>query len=361
MAAKPSADPPAGGSGSELVPVLAGHRFDEDALRRYLEPRLDGDWGRLSVRQFQGGQSNPTFLVAAGERHYVLRKKPPGTLLPKAHQVEREYRVMRALAGSGVPVPEMLALCEDPDVIGTAFFVASYVEGRVLSQPDLAGVAREERRPIYRAMIDVLARLHAVDWRAAGLADFGRPDNYVARQVTRWSSQYRASSTGKIDSMDRLIEWLPARIPAADETVVAHGDYRLGNLIVHAERPDIVAVLDWELSTLGHPIADLAYCCVPYHLPAGIPRVRGLLGVHLETEGLPAEAEVVADYCRRTGRKGIEDWPFFVAFSLFRLAAIVQGVYARALQGNAADARALELGDRAGLLADAAWDIARSA
>lgn len=234
-----------------------------------------------------------------------------------------------------------------------------YVEGRVYAEPKLSAVAREERAPIYEAMIDTLARLHRVDWQAVGLGDFGKPDNYVARQLKRWTAQYQASKTGELEPMERLIEWLPANMPEEDETTIAHGDFRLGNLMLHPSRPEVVAVLDWELSTLGHPLADLAYCCLPYHTPAEGEGLKGLVGVDLAEQGLPSEQEIVAAYCRRTGRDGIPDWNFFLAFSLFRLAAIVQGVYARALAGNASNADALEVGKRAGLLADIGWQIAQ--
>lgn len=338
--------------------VRAAHRFDVRALERYLTERVAGFSGPLSVRQFVGGQSNPTYYMTAGGRAYVLRRKPPGKLLPSAHLVEREYRIISALAGTGVPVPRALTLCEDPGVIGTAFYVMEYVPGRVLTSPALPGLAPAERRAIYESMSDVLARLHTVDWQGMGLADFGRPGNYFARQIHRWTEQYRASETGTIPAMERLIAWLPQHIPADDQTTIAHGDYRLANLIVHPTEPRVVAILDWELATLGHPLADLAYNCMPYRLPAA--RFDGLRGEDLAALGIPSEAEYVAAYCRKTGRAGIPDWGFYLAFAMFRLAAILQGIVGRVQAGTAAAADAAERGAMAGPLADAAWAVAEA-
>ncbi len=240
---------------SQTAEVREAHRFDVGALERYMRERVEGFSGSLEVRQFRGGQSNPTYHVSAGGREYVLRRKPPGKLLPSAHAVEREYRVITALGATGFPVPRTFALCEDDAVIGTAFYVMDCVHGRVIIDPAIPGVAPRERRLIYESLMDVLARLHTADWQALGLADFGRPGNYFARQIHRWTQQYRASETEKIESMERLIPWLPAHIPAGDETALVHGDFRLGNVIIHPTEPRVVAVLDWELSTLGHPLA----------------------------------------------------------------------------------------------------------
>lgn len=346
----------------QLVEVLEAHRFDANALAAYLHEHLPGEFGDdLDIKQFQGGQSNPTFLLRSGGRRYVLRKKPPGKLLPSAHQVEREYRVMSALQDTDVPVPEMLLLCEDDAVIGTPFYVMRFIEGRVFSHPALEEVPREERRPIFEAKADTMARLHRVDYEAVGLGDFGKPGNFLERQIGRWSKQYEASRTGENPSMEKLMEWLPENIPAdSDETTIAHGDFRLGNLMLHPERPEVVAVLDWELCTLGHPLSDLAYCCIPYHLPSGLPGIRGLNDLDLAERGLPTEQEFVDMYCQRAGRQGgIPDWPFYTAFALFRLAAILQGVYKRALDGNAANADALQVGEGATILADAGWKEAQ--
>lgn len=341
----------------ELVPVREAHKFDEGRLAAYLTDNLPGFVGPMTLRQFQGGQSNPTFLIESGSLRWVLRKKPPGKLLPSAHMVEREYRVIRALADTDVPVAPAPLLCEDSSIIGTPFYVMAFVEGRVFTDPALPGMTAEERSRIYDAMNDTLARLHKVDWKAVGLGDFGRPENYVARQVARWSKQYEASKTGEIPEMDRLIAWLPRNIPSRDETTLAHGDFRLGNLIFHPTEPRVAAVLDWELSTLGHPLSDLAYNCMLYHLPADLPTVRGFGDVDLAALGIPDERAYVAAYARRTGRDPGADWPFFLAFSFFRYAAIVQGVYARALQGNASSSTGEQLGRMAPRLAAIGWRL----
>jgi aminoglycoside phosphotransferase (APT) family kinase protein len=333
--------------------VLPSHRFDEGSLERYLARHVEGFAGPLTVRQFRGGQSNPTYYLQAGGRAYVLRRKPPGKLLPSAHAVEREYRVITALAGSGVPVPRTYVLCEDPSVIGTAFYVMAYVPGRILVDPRLPDQPPAERAAIYDAMNAVLARLHQVDVQAVGLADFGRPGQYIARQVHRWTQQYRASETERIEAMERLIDWMPGHIPPEDETALSHGDYRLGNMILHETEPRVAAVLDWELSTLGHPLADLAYNCIPYRLHH--PGFEGFGGGI--PAGIPTEAEYLVAYCRRTGRRDIPHWEFYLAFAMFRLAAIAQGIMGRVVAGTANDPNAVERGQRARPLADTAWSI----
>ncbi len=343
---------------SALIDVLPAHRFDVERLAACLSDHEPG-LGRIAVRQFQGGQSNPTYLLETGAGRFVLRKKPPGPLLPSAHQVEREYRVISALYGSEVPVPRPVMLCEDPDVIGTAFYVMEYVDGRIFERPDLDGLPPAGRRALYDAMNGTIAALHRVDWAAAGLTGFGRTENFLARQIDRWTRQYRASIVGEADPvMEELIAWLGANTPADSVVTIAHGDFRLGNLIFAPDAPRVAAVLDWELSTLGDPLGDLAYCCLPYHLPAGVDGVKGLQGLDLAALGIPSEEEFVASYCRRTGRDGIAGWTFYLTFSLFRLTAILQGVYARAVQGNAANANALEVGKRAALLARTARVLA---
>jgi aminoglycoside phosphotransferase (APT) family kinase protein len=344
-----------------LVDVLPAHRFDEAVLRDYLRPQLEGVDKSFQVKQFQGGQSNPTFLIEAGSQLYVLRKKPPGKLLQSAHQIEREYRVIKALQETDVPVPNAHLLCEDDAIIGTPFYIMDYVEGRVLEHPALEEAPKEQRWAIYEAMLDTLAKLHKVDWRAVGLEGYGRPEQYVERQIKRWSQQYEASKTGDMPSMDSLMQWLPRNVPAEDETTIAHGDFRIGNLMLHPQRPEVVAVLDWELSTLGHPLADLAYCGMSYHLQSDAPGARGLAGMDLKALGIPNEQEFLRIYSERAGRDSIPNWYFFLAFSLFRLAAIVQGVYSRALQGNASNADALKVGARASLLADLGWELAQKA
>ena len=248
---------------AQTAEIREAHRFDVAALERYLRAHVEGFSGTAEVRQFRGGQSNPTYHVSAGGREYVLRRKPPGKLLPSAHAVDREYRVITALGKSGFPVPRTFALCEDDSVIGTAFYVMDCEHGRIFTDPAIPGITARERGAIYESLIAVLARLHTADWQALGLADFGRPGNYFARQIHRWTQQYRASETEKIESMERLIPWLPEHIPAGDEATLVHGDFRLGNVIIHPTEPRVVAVLDWELSTLGHPLADLAYFGLP--------------------------------------------------------------------------------------------------
>lgn len=343
---------------SQTTGVRAGHALDVAALERYLALHLEGFQGLLEIRQFEGGQSNPTyFLRASGATaQYVLRKKPPGDLLPSAHAVDREHRVMSALAGR-IPVPPTLLMCDDAGVIGTPFFVMACVDGRVFRQPHLPGVSASDRAAMYEDMAGVLAKLHRIDPVSVGLADYGKPGNYYARQIGRWGQQYIAAKTDEIPAMDQLMAWLPANIPPGDESTIVHGDYRVENLIFHPSEPRIVAVVDWELSTLGHPLADLAYNCLTYYLPAeALGRVDA---VDHDREGLPDEASYVASYCRHTGRDGVPNWDFYLAFSMFRLASILQGVYARGLKGNAASTYALERGAAARRIADIAWNLVR--
>lgn len=311
--------------------VRANNRFDPGRLRAWLEPRLEGLSGPLEISQFTRGASNPTFLVTIGERRFVLRKKPPGTLLASAHQVDREFRVMRALGAVGFPVPTMRLLCEDESVIGQAFYVMDFMEGRIFRDARMPGLTREHRAALYDDLNATLARLHGVDWRAAGLEDYGRPGNYFERQIARWTRQYRGAETEPIVAMERLIEALPARVPSDDTTTIVHGDYRPENVMFHLTEPRVVAVLDWELSTLGHPLADLAYNCILYH--SNSESWGSFEGVDFASSGIPTETEYVVAYCRRTGRKGVDDFPFYLAFSMFRLASIGQGVFKRNLDG----------------------------
>lgn len=339
----------------EITPVREAHRFDEDALRGYLADHVAGYAGPLRVRQFEGGQSNPTFLLEADSGAYVMRKQPPGELLPSAHQVDREHRVMNGLAGSGVPVPKMLALCEDASVIGTKFYVMEHVAGRLVTNTRMPGFAPEERRAVYLDMVRILARLHGVDPAAAGLADFGRPGNYFARQVSRWTKQYLASETETITAMNNLIEWLPENLPPDVPPVIVHGDYRLGNLLLHPQEPRVVAILDWELSTLGDGLADLGYWMQEFH---GDPSEEaGLSGADVAALGVPTEEELVAAYCKEAGLLGIDNWPFYIAYNMFRSAGIVQGVYKRGLDGNASSEKALEHGGAARRRAERGWAI----
>ena len=342
-----------------LRPPPAQHAFDAAPLAVWMQRHIEGFSGPIEVRQFEGGQSNPTFLVQSPDHRYVLRRKPPGKLLPSAHAVDREYRVIAALAGSQVPVARAYALCEDPSVIGTAFYVMDYVEGRLFWDAALPEVAAGGRRAIYEEMTRVIAALHSVDYNAVGLGDFGKPGRYIERQVSRWTQQYRGSETESIDAMERLIEWLPKHIPADEETAIVHGDFRLDNAIFHPTEPRILAVLDWELSTLGHPLVDLAYLCMRYHLSAA--EFRGLDAVNVAALKIPGEAECVADYCRRRRRPPVSqrDWTYYLAFNMFRLTGILQGVLARAIQGNASSATALEAGRRARPLAEQAWALVR--
>ena len=340
-----------------LRQVPAQHAFDTARLSAWMQTHIDGYAGPVEVQQFSGGQSNPTFLVQSRSGPYVLRRKPPGKLLPSAHAVDREFRVLAALEKTSVPVAHVHALCEDPSVIGSAFYVMDYVEGRIFWDALLPEVGAADRRDIYREMIRVLAALHSVDYTALGLSDYGKPGHYVERQVARWTQQYRASETEKIDAVERLIEWLPRHIPADEQTAIVHGDFRLDNTIFHATEPRILAVLDWELSTLGHPLVDLAYYCMRYHLPA--VEFRGLAGIDPEAYMIPSEAECVAEYCRlrRIAPVQPKDWAYYSAFCMFRLASILQGVLARALQGNASSATALQAGRRARPLAELGWKL----
>jgi aminoglycoside phosphotransferase (APT) family kinase protein len=343
-----------------LIEPLPPHRLDEAALFACLRERLDGFGEPARVRQFQGGQSNPTYLIETPDRRFVLRKKPPGPLLPSAHQVEREHRVLSALAGSGVPAPRTRLLIEDPSVIGTAFYVMDFVGGRVLTDTTLSGLRRDERRPTYEALATTLAALHRIDWRARGLSDFGKADRYCRRQVDRWTKQYQAARIDDIPAMESLTAWLNEHPEPEDEGAVVHGDFRLGNVIWAEDRPEIVAVLDWELATLGHPLADLAYLALPYHLPAVGP-MPGIGHLDLAAENLPPEAEFLETYRRAVGRADVPHWPYFLALSLFRLAGICQGVYARALAGNAADRSAHAMAAVARGAADLGWAIASGA
>ncbi|HEY9096291.1 MAG TPA: phosphotransferase, partial [Hydrogenophaga sp.] len=317
--------------------------------------------GPMSVAQFKGGQSNPTFLIAAGGHRYVLRRKPLGDLLPSAHAVDRELRVISALAGTAVPVAKAWALCEDPGVIGSMFYVMDHVEGRILWDPTLPGMTPAERGAHYDEMNRVMAALHSVDPAAIGLADYGRPGAYLARQVARWTRQYKAAETEPIEAADRLIDWLPRHMPAEGESRIVHGDYRLDNVIFHPIEPRIVAVLDWELSTLGDPLVDFAYHCMTWHMPAG--RSRGLGEANLAELGIPSESGYRARYMQRTGRTepvSEAQWAYYLVFNMFRLVGILQGIAKRAQLGNASNASAVETGKRARPLAEQAWALAQT-
>ena len=334
-------------------PVEERHRIDAAALERFLGFKI------ALVEQFKGGQSNPTYrLSAADGRKYVLRRKPPGKLLPSAHAVDREFKVISALSKIGFPVARPHVLCADESVIGTAFYVMDYVEGRVLWDPALPGMTREQRAAIWDEQNRVMAQLHLVDYRKVGLEDFGKPGNYIGRQVERWSKQYRASETQRIEAMDNLIGWLPKNIPPEAGTTVVHGDFRLDNTIFHPTEARILAVLDWELSTLGDPLADFAYHCMSWHIPPD--KFRGMGGLPIEELGIPSEASYVKRYCERTRRAAIDPvvWDFYLAYNLFRIAAICQGIAKRVLDGTAASQHAQEAASKTVPLAQLGWQQA---
>ncbi len=345
------------------------HAFDVATLEAWLQPRLPDFAGPLTVEQFKGGQSNPTYKLITPNRSYVMRSKPgpAAKLLKSAHAIEREFRVMSALALTPVPVARMHVLCEDESIIGRAFYIMEFVAGRVLWEQSLPGFEAPGRAEIYDEMNRVMAALHSVDVRAVGLDDFGRPGNYFSRQISRWSSQYLASVTEPIAEMDRLIDWLPQHLPAsaADESQigVVHGDYRLDNLIFHPTEPRIIAVLDWELSTIGHPLADFSYHAMSWHIAPGT--FRGIGGLDLAALGIPSERDYIALYCQRTGRGEPEalmaDWDFYLAYNLFRLAAITQGIAKRVVDGTAASPQARSTGAVSRQLAELAWQFAQKA
>ncbi len=343
-------------------PVSERARFDVDALQAWMRAHEEGFSGELQVEQFKGGQSNPTFKLSSDGRHYVLRTKPgpAAKLLASAHAVDREFRVMDALNRAGFSAARQHSLCLDESVIGRAFYIMDYVEGRVLWDQSLPGMSKEERSAIYDEMNRVIAQLHTMDYAAIGLADYGKPGNYFARQIERWSKQYRASETETIEAMDRLIEWLPQNIPAGDDTSIVHGDYRLDNMIFHPTEPRVLAVLDWELSTLGHPLADFAYHCMSWHIQPG--NFRGIAGLDHAALGIPDEEQYIAKYSARTGKtipRG--DWNFYLAYNMFRLAGILQGIMKRYVDGTAASEQALKAGKSARPMAEMGWSYAQKA
>jgi aminoglycoside phosphotransferase (APT) family kinase protein len=329
-----------------------------DRVERFLAEHVAGFRGPLKAERFAGGQSNPTYRLRAASGDYVLRRKPPGPLLPSAHAVDREFRVMRALAQTPVPVPRVHALCEDDSVTGSAFYVMEHLDGRIFWDQRLPGIGRGERRAMFLSMNQVIADLHSVDYAALGLEDFGRPGNYMGRQIARWSRQYRASETVKQPAMDALIDWLPAHLPPEGTAGIVHGDYRMDNLVFHKTEPRVIGVLDWELSTIGDPLADFAYHAMSWRIDPNI--YQGLAGVDVAALGIPDESEYVAAYCRRTGRTAIDGWEFYLAYSLFRFAAICQGIAKRAIDGTAASAEADKIGRLAQPFGEQAWALARS-
>ena len=340
--------------------VRAGLGFDEGRLVDWMAAHVDGFAGPLTVAQFNGGQSNPTYKLSTPTRKYVLRRKPPGVLLKSAHAVDREYRVITALHAAGFPAPRTFGLCTDDSVIGTWFYVMDCVEGRIIWDVTFPDIARDQRAAYFDAMNATIAQLHMLEPETIGLGDFGKPGNYFARQIARWSQQYLDDAdAGRFADMDRLVEWLPANIPPGEETSVVHGDYRCDNMIFHPTEPRVLAVLDWELSTLGHPLADFSYHLMMYRMPPTTS--AGLLGANLAALGVPTEAEYTAAYCRRTGRDGIANMDFYIAYNMFRLAAIVHGIRGRVVRGTAASAHAKAMGETVGPLAALAWAQAQQA
>jgi aminoglycoside phosphotransferase (APT) family kinase protein len=344
---------------SGTKPVEAKHAIDEAALVRWLEGNVEGYKGPLEVRQFKGGQSNPTYQLVTPTQKYVLRRKPPGKLLPSAHAVDREFKVISALHPTGFPVARPFGLCMDESVIGTIFYVMDCVEGRVLWDGALPQESRENRRKIYEAKVHTLAALHNTDYKAVGLEDFGKAGSYFARQIDRWSKQYKLSETMKIPEMDELMAYLPASIPPGETTSVIHGDYRLDNMILHPTEPRILAVLDWELSTLGDPLGDFTYHLMNWVMPAG--QRSGLAGLDLEALNIPSRDEYVAMYCKATGRDGLPQTDWYFAYNMFRLAAILQGIVGRVRDGTAASAHAEANAERVIPLAQAAFHFAKQA
>ncbi len=339
---------------SGTMDVQDRHQFSRDALDAYMKDHVEGYQGPLEVSQFKGGQSNPSYLLITPAHKYVLRRKPPGKLLPSAHAVDREYKVLTGLAGTGVPVPRTYCLCEDEQIIGTMFYIMDFVDGDIEWDPALPHFSNEQRATAFDSMNASMAALHKADYKACGLADFGKPTDYLARQINRWSKQYVASETETIEAMNNLMKWLPENIPAGDETSIVHGDYRLDNTILDRDSKKVIAILDWELSTLGHPIADFSYHCMTWRLEPEL--FRGLYGLDLPALGIPTEEEYVKAYCQRTGRSGIDNWDFYMAYNMFRLSAILQGIMGRVVDGTASSPHAREMGARAKPLAIKGWE-----
>ena len=331
--------------------------FDQRALAAWLKAQGFLHLPTLTVKALTGGQSNPTFLLSSGAQRYVLRKKPPGPLLPSAHAVDREFRVMQALQHSDVPVPKLFAYSEELDVVGTPFYIMEYLDGRVIVDQSLPGLTKTDRASIYQDMNRVIAALHNVDYAKVGLETFGKPGNYFGRQIARWSRQYKEANTEDIPELHALIDWLPANIPAGEQTSIVHGDYRLDNLVLHPTEPRAIGLLDWELATLGHPLADFAYHCMSWHIPASL--WRGIGGLDLAALGIPDEAYYLKQYSEATGLDGAEHWDFYLAYNLFRMAAILQGIARRAADGTAASSDALETGSKARPLAEIGWKYAQ--
>lgn len=340
-------------------PVAERQKVDLGALSDYMHKHVDGFTGDLQIEQFKGGQSNPTFMLTAGSQRYVLRTKPApaAKLLPSAHAIEREFRVMDALSKAGFPAARQYALCEDEEVIGRAFYIMEFMDGRVLWDQSMPNMSNAERTAHYDEMNRVIAQLHSIDYKAIGLETYGKPGNYFGRQIDRWTRQYKASETEHIPAMEHLIEWLPQHIPAGEQTTIVHGDYRLDNMIFHPTEPRILAVLDWELSTLGHPLADFSYHCMSWHIVPGL--FRGIAGLDLKSLGIPTEEDYLAKYSERTGIAiHKEDFRFYLAYNMFRMAGILQGIMKRYQDGTAASEQALKNGQAARPMAEMGWEFA---
>jgi len=343
--------------------VREAHRFDVAKLEAYLAERIEGFQKPLEVRQFKGGQSNPTYQLVTPNRKYVLRRKPPGKLLPSAHAVDREFRIISALHPTGFPVAKPYLLCEDESIIGTMFYVMECVEGRIYWGPTLPDQTPKQRSEIYDAMNETFARLHNMDWQKLGLEDFGKPGNYVGRQVARWTKQYKASETERIDEMEKLIEWLPQHLPTDARDSIVHGDYRLDNMILHPTEPKVIAVLDWELCTIGDPMADFAYHLMQWMMPEGGTSggTATLVGLDIKALGIPTAEEYTALYCRRTNRATAPNMDYYAAYNFFRLGGILQGIVGRVRDGTASNANAAQNAAAVRPLAERAWHFAKRA
>ena len=341
--------------------VADTHKFDEKKLEDYAAAHVEGFEGPMEVRQFKGGQSNPTYQLVTPNKKYVMRRKPPGKLLPSAHAVDREYKVITALGKIGFPVPRTYCLCEDESVTGTMFYIMDMVEGRILWDPLLPDIPKEGRHPIFEAKVKTLADLHNADYKAIGLGDYGKEGEYFERQISRWTKQYQLSETQNIDSMNKLIDWLPKNIPGNDEVSIVHGDYRLDNMVLHPTEPKVAAVLDWELSTLGHPLGDFTYHLMQWYMPNNAGSTNTLLGCDFTALNIPDAEEYTRLYCEATGRDGIENMDYYIAYNMFRLAGILQGIVGRVRDGTASNAHAAAMADRVKPLSDMGWEYALKA
>lgn len=341
--------------------IAETHKFDQAKLEEYALAHVEGFQGPLEVRQFKGGQSNPTYQLITPNKKYVMRRKPPGKLLPSAHAVDREYKVITALGSTGFPVPRTYCMCEDESITGTIFYIMDMVEGRILWDPQLPDIAREGRHAIFDAKIKTLAQLHNTDYKAIGLENFGKPGDYFARQISRWTKQYQLSETQQINSMNKLIDWLPGNIPGDEEVSIVHGDFRLDNMVLHPTEPKVSAVLDWELSTLGHPLGDFTYHLMQWYMPNDAGSTNTLLGSDFSELNIPDKDAYTRAYCEHTGRDGIENMDYYIAYNMFRLAGILQGIVGRVRDGTASNAHAAAMEDRVKPLSDMGWQFAQKA